>query len=1329
MATYKERVALFEHVLHPKSGVIDFERLRRLCYRGIPETKGIRQRCWKLLLNYLPSDTAKWDTLLAAKRQIYRGFVDDLCSAPASPTSSAASETLSGTTAASDVLDPLSAAAAAADEPLPPPPPVPPKDPLLNPASPVPGPEHRIESTLDRDLLDTIDKDVRRTMPSMSFFHAQVFELPGSALPSRRAFLRSTEAFDKNFLAVERILYVFAKLNPGIGYIQGMNHVVFPIYYLLANDDDFDGKAHAESDTFFLFHEIMTDYRDFFIDSMDADAMGIHSAMEKLGARLARVDPPLMKHLTSKGLEPAFFSFKWFTCLCAQEFTVPDLLRLWDSLFADRVAARNRGRNEASDLRRSLSGTALDPLADALLVGTGAWSTDTADTAVHATRHGMFLPDFMVAMVLEHRDALLRLAFDEALLLLQQPPSADLDTLLASTYRIALVGNNPPSPQNDADAPGVVEAAVNHWMAVAMRRVSSSVNPASAAAAAAGIEHKRSSDTLHSHGRSRSLSSWSWSSALGGGSGNASDVEEEPAAAPAANAGGDPLGAAAAIATAAPTPSPRRLSHRPSASFSAMGGMVWGKLRSQLKNSTTAEEVVGGGSGAGEPRVAIATATAAVGPPPTPPPAADPAHRNASTTMTTEFQRLQVRTGGPKLHDRITPDVRYWSKYRKPTLLRESSLVKSLHFAESAPHLLAATAGTNVHIYHPSTHEVAKKIERLKVDAYSGHLRSDGKLLAVGDADGTVSVFEMGSRSILRQFTGHTGSVQLTHFSPNKTQILSGSDDKLVKLWDIPSNSCVATFDEHTDYVRAGIVSRDNPNLLVTGSYDHTVKLWDVRANACVMTVDHGAPVESLLLFPGSNALVSSGGPYFKVFDVVAGGRMLHHVSNHQKTVTCMAFDHSGSRLLTGSLDHSVKVYNVANYKVVHTLKYPSPILSLAVSPNDTHMAVGMMDGTLSLRSREVKVDDVRSEDALAKSYRAGSYRYFVRGQGYQPTASDFQVTRSKRPEVKAYDLFLRKFEYANALDVLFETNQPPAVVVALIEELLDRNGLERALQGRTEETLAPTLAFLHRYLTHPHFTNTLTTVTHTVLDIYAPVAPRSEYLQTMFDRILRKLTEERQVVADLTKLMGTLDMIFANSAKTSELQVTWKESDEEIIRRVVDAQEEQHFRAAEERMRRIDAPAGSTSPAAAGPRTAAVADNDDEDSAMPDASSPSGTADAPDADAMQLDGGADADEPANEEELHGYLARLERGEELDVSFGGEWSTEQARGRSQSMSSPAVATQDDAMAVDGEAEEPAAPAPAPPAPAPASKKSGGKKSKSSSSKPGKSKPSKGGKGK
>lgn len=95
-----------------------------------------------------------------------------------------------------------------------------------------------------------------------------------------------------------------------------------------------------------------------------------------------------------------------------------------------------------------------------------------------------------------------------------------------------------------------------------------------------------------------------------------------------------------------------------------------------------------------------------------------------------------------------------------------------------------------------------------------------------------------------------------------------------------------------------------------------------------------GAGVEDVLPFPSGTMLVSASGSagILRVWDLVAGGRCVRAMSNHQKTVTCLAFDSTASRLLSGGLDQMVKVYDVSTYKVVHTMRYPAQVLCLAVS-------------------------------------------------------------------------------------------------------------------------------------------------------------------------------------------------------------------------------------------------------------------------------------------------------------------------------------------------------------------------------------------------------------
>lgn len=52
--------------------------------------------------------------------------------------------------------------------------------------------------------------------------------------------------------ALRSILIVFAKLNPGIRYVQGMNEILAPLYYIFRSDPDEDNAVISISQWFLI---------------------------------------------------------------------------------------------------------------------------------------------------------------------------------------------------------------------------------------------------------------------------------------------------------------------------------------------------------------------------------------------------------------------------------------------------------------------------------------------------------------------------------------------------------------------------------------------------------------------------------------------------------------------------------------------------------------------------------------------------------------------------------------------------------------------------------------------------------------------------------------------------------------------------------------------------------------------------------------------------------------------------------------------------------------------------------------------------------------------
>lgn len=80
----------------------------------------------------------------------------------------------------------------------------------------------------------------------------------------------------------------------------------------------------------------------------------------------------------------------------------------------------------------------------------------------------------------------------------------------------------------------------------------------------------------------------------------------------------------------------------------------------------------------------------------------------------------------------------------------------------------------------------------LQLNAYGATFRGDNKLLAAGSDEGTVKLFDIKTKGLLRQFVGHKRSTRRVAFINQGVQVVSFSDDATVALWDIPQQSQVS---------------------------------------------------------------------------------------------------------------------------------------------------------------------------------------------------------------------------------------------------------------------------------------------------------------------------------------------------------------------------------------------------------------------------------------------------------------------------------------------------------------------------------------------------------
>lgn len=124
----------------------------------------------------------------------------------------------------------------------------------------------------------------------------------------------------------------------------------------------------------------------------------------------------------------------------------------------------------------------------------------------------------------------------------------------------------------------------------------------------------------------------------------------------------------------------------------------------------------------------------------------------------------------------------------------------------------------------------------------------------------------------------------------------------------------------HSDYIRAGENAPNDPNIFCSGGYDHQINVLDMRSSEITMSFNHGAPVESLCLFPSMSLIVSTGGTLIKVWDCYQR-KLLTSLSSHTKTVTSCRLNHTNTKIITAGLDKRVNVFNSLDYSQCATFE------------------------------------------------------------------------------------------------------------------------------------------------------------------------------------------------------------------------------------------------------------------------------------------------------------------------------------------------------------------------------------------------------------------------
>lgn len=246
--------------------------------------------------------------------------------------------------------------------------------------------------------------------------------------------------------------------------------------------------------------------------------------------------------------------------------------------------------------------------------------------------------------------------------------------------------------------------------------------------------------------------------------------------------------------------------------------------------------------------------------------------------------------------------------------------VVSLQVSHDDSFIISASSDKTVGIFQVFNGEINLLIGHSDAVLCLTLLRGEIKAVS-GSKDKTVRMWNLSTNSCERTFVGHSGAVGCLATTNDNKITVSGSDDFTLRVWSTDSGECLHKLEGHHDSIKCLGITNDN-HFLIAGSHEakDQLLLWDLKNGQCVRNfIGHTHAVMNLKILPR---------------DWHVKGTSNDHVL-----------------MLTSSRDGTIKAWNTATGKIIHSFDFQSQVKYFDVCPSDDGLSVMIMtkSGTVSV--------------------------------------------------------------------------------------------------------------------------------------------------------------------------------------------------------------------------------------------------------------------------------------------------------------------------------------------------------------------------------------------
>jgi hypothetical protein len=244
--------------------------------------------------------------------------------------------------------------------------------------------------------------------------------------------------------------------------------------------------------------------------------------------------------------------------------------------------------------------------------------------------------------------------------------------------------------------------------------------------------------------------------------------------------------------------------------------------------------------------------------------------------------------------------------------------------------------------------------ERAIIKGHEGAVQSvavtpDGSRIVSGSDDKTIRIWDAKTFTELAQLKGHKDSVQSVAVTPDGARIVSGSSDNTVRIWDAKTFKELAQLKGHEDWVQSVAITPDGTRI-VSGSDDKIIRIWDATNFTELAQLKGQSYVQSVAVTPdGTRIVTGADDKTIRIWDAKTFTE-LAQLKGHEGSVRSVAVTPDGSRIVSGSSDKTIRIWDAKTFTELAQLKgHENGVQSVAVTPDGARIVSGSDDKTIRI--------------------------------------------------------------------------------------------------------------------------------------------------------------------------------------------------------------------------------------------------------------------------------------------------------------------------------------------------------------------------------------------